>query len=55
VVEERAIGPSLGQENIDKGVRALEIGMLAVFVFMFIYYHAFGLVADAYCSRTWCC
>ena len=47
VVEERAIGPSLGQENIDKGVRALEIGMLAVFVFMFIYYHAFGLVADA--------
>ncbi len=47
VVEERAIGPSLGQENIDKGVRALEIGMLAVFVFMAIYYHAFGLVADA--------
>jgi preprotein translocase subunit SecD len=47
VVEERAIGPSLGQENIDKGVRALEIGMLAVFVFMALYYHAFGLVADA--------
>lgn len=47
VVEERAIGPSLGQENIDKGVRALEIGMLAVFVFMLVYYHAFGLVADA--------
>jgi preprotein translocase subunit SecD len=47
VVEERAIGPSLGQDNIDKGVRALEIGMLAVFVFMAIYYHAFGLVADA--------
>ena len=46
VVEERAIGPSLGQENIDKGVRALEIGMLAVFVFMALYYHAFGLVAD---------
>ena len=47
VVEERAIGPSLGQDNIDKGVRALEIGMLAVFVFMALYYHAFGLVADA--------
>jgi preprotein translocase subunit SecD len=46
VVEERAIGPSLGQDNIDKGVRALEIGMLAVFVFMALYYHAFGLVAD---------
>jgi preprotein translocase subunit SecD len=47
VVEERAIGPSLGKENIAKGVRALEIGMLAVFVFMAIYYYAFGLVADA--------
>jgi preprotein translocase subunit SecD len=47
VVEERAIGPSLGQDNIDKGVHALEIGMLAVFVFMALYYHAFGLVADA--------
>ena len=46
VVEERAIGPSLGQDNIDKGVRALEIGMLAVFVFMALYYQAFGLVAD---------
>jgi preprotein translocase subunit SecD len=46
VVEERAIGPSLGQDNIEKGVRALVIGMLAVFVFMAIYYHTFGLVAD---------
>ena len=47
VVEERAIGPSLGADNIAKGVRALEIGMLAVFVFMALYYYAFGLVADA--------
>ncbi len=46
VVEERAIGPSLGQDNIDKGVRALEIGMLAVFVFMALYYRVFGVVAD---------
>ena len=46
VVEERAIGPSLGADNIDKGVRALEIGMLAIFVFMALYYHAFGIVAD---------
>jgi preprotein translocase subunit SecD len=46
VVEERVIGPSLGQDNIDKGIRALEIGMLAVFAFMAIYYYAFGLVAD---------
>jgi len=47
VVEEQTIGPSLGQDNIDKGIRALEIGMIAVFVFMVVYYHAFGLVADA--------
>jgi preprotein translocase subunit SecD len=47
VVEEQTIGPSLGADNINKGVHALEIGMLAVFVFMVIYYHAFGLVADA--------
>ena len=46
IVEQRLIGPSLGQDNIDKGVRALVIGSLALFVFMAIYYSAFGLVAD---------
>jgi preprotein translocase subunit SecD len=45
-VEERAIGPSLGQDNINKGIQALVIGMLAVFAFMVIYYHAFGFVAN---------
>lgn len=47
LVQERVIGPSLGRDNIDKGVLALEIGMLGVFVFMAIYYKLFGLVADA--------
>jgi len=47
LVQERVIGPSLGRDNIDKGVLALEIGMLGVFVFMAIYYKVFGLVADA--------
>jgi preprotein translocase subunit SecD len=47
VVEERAVGPSLGQENIEKGVNALIIGMLGVFAFMALYYKTFGLVADA--------
>jgi preprotein translocase subunit SecD len=46
VLEERAIGPSLGQENIKKGVNALIIGMLGVFIFMALYYTVFGLVAD---------
>jgi preprotein translocase subunit SecD len=46
IIEERAIGPSLGQDNIDQGVRALLIGMLALFAFMAFYYRAFGLVAN---------
>jgi preprotein translocase subunit SecD len=45
-VEERAIGPSLGQDNINKGVNAMVFGMLAAFLFMAIYYKAFGLIAD---------
>jgi preprotein translocase subunit SecD len=43
-VEERAIGPSLGQDNIDKGKNAMVFGMLAAFIFMFIYYKLFGLI-----------
>jgi len=46
-VEERAIGPSLGQDNIDKGRNAMVFGMLAAFLFMAVYYKAFGLIADA--------
>ena len=46
IVEQRLIGPSLGQDNIDRGVRALVIGSAALFVFMAIYYSAFGLVAN---------
>jgi len=45
-VEERTIGPSLGAENIRKGVQALLIGSLAVFLFMALYYHSFGWVAN---------
>ena len=45
-VEERAIGPSLGQDNINKGVNAMVFGMLAAFIFMAVYYKVFGLIAD---------
>jgi preprotein translocase subunit SecD len=45
-IEERAVGPSLGRENIDKGVTALIVGMAGVFLFMALYYKTFGLVAD---------
>jgi preprotein translocase subunit SecD len=46
IIEERAVGPSLGQDNIDKGIRALLIGMLGVFIFMALYYRTFGWVAN---------
>ncbi len=45
VVEERTVGPSLGQDSIDKGLRAGAIGMLLVVVFMIIYYRLSGVVA----------
>jgi preprotein translocase subunit SecD len=45
-IEERAIGPSLGQDNIDKGIKAMVFGMLAAFIFMAVYYKVFGLIAD---------
>ena len=45
-IEERAIGPSLGADNISKGVRAMVFGMAAAFLFMAIYYKLFGVVAD---------
>jgi len=46
IVEQRTVGPSLGQDNIERGVRALLIGMLLTFVFMAVYYRKFGLVAN---------
>ena len=45
-VEERAIGPSLGQDNINKGITAMVFGMAAAFLFMGIYYKIFGVIAD---------
>jgi preprotein translocase subunit SecD len=45
-VEERTIGPSLGQDNIDRGFSAVTIGFLAVVVFMAVYYRWFGVIAN---------
>ena len=45
-IDERTIGPSLGQDNIDRGFNAIKIGFLAVIVFMVIYYKIFGLIAN---------
>ncbi|MGD8809569.1 MAG: protein translocase subunit SecD, partial [Gammaproteobacteria bacterium] len=46
IVEERTIGPSLGQDNIAKGRLAVIVGFLLVIVFMGIYYRLFGLIAN---------
>ena len=45
-IEERTIGPSLGQDNIEMGRNAVMIGFLLVVAFMAVYYGVFGLVAD---------
>ncbi len=46
IVEDRTIGPSLGQDNIDRGLRAILIGFACVFFFMLFYYRKFGLYAN---------
>ena len=45
-VEERTIGPSLGQENIEKGLFSTQVGYLLVFGFMIIFYRLFGIIAN---------
>ncbi|RMH52998.1 MAG: protein translocase subunit SecD [Zetaproteobacteria bacterium] len=46
VVEERSIGPSLGQDSVEQGAESIVIGALLVLLFMAVYYRAFGLIAN---------
>ncbi|WP_413110888.1 protein translocase subunit SecD [Thaumasiovibrio sp. DFM-14] len=46
IVEERTIGPSMGQQNIDMGMAAMMWGMVAVMLFTLVYYRRFGLFAN---------
>ena len=46
IIEERTVAPTLGQDSIDSGVRALLYGAIAVVVFMFSYYLIPGAIAD---------
>jgi preprotein translocase subunit SecD len=46
IVEERTVGPSLGQDNIDQGFKSVVIGFCFVLVFMLIWYRIFGMVAN---------
>ncbi|MDA9146753.1 protein translocase subunit SecD, partial [Gammaproteobacteria bacterium] len=45
-VEERTVGPSLGKENIELGMRSIMIGLALVVIFMTFYYRIFGLAAN---------
>ncbi len=45
IIEERTVGPSLGQDSIDLGIRAVVIGFLGVMFFMIIYYKLAGLIS----------
>ncbi len=46
IIEERTIGPSLGQESIDKGILSIMLGFVAVMLFMWMRYKTFGMVAN---------
>ncbi|HGE6066835.1 TPA: protein translocase subunit SecD [Vibrio cholerae] len=46
IVEERTIGPSMGQQNIDMGIQACIWGMVAVMLFTLLYYRKFGMIAN---------
>ena len=45
-VEERTIGPSLGAENIELGIKSIKLGMILVVVIMLLYYRVFGIAAN---------
>jgi len=45
IIEERTVGPSLGQENIERGFRSTLYGFIAIAAFMVLYYHVFGLIS----------
>ena len=46
IIEERTVGPDLGQDSINSGVIALATGFLLVIIFMFVKYKVFGLIAN---------
>ena len=46
IIEERTVGPDLGQDSIDAGMIALAIGFLLVIIFMFVKYKVFGLITN---------
>ncbi len=46
IIEEHTVGPSLGQDNIDMGVKSVIIAFVLVLIFMAVYYRVFGMVSN---------
>ena len=46
IIEERTVGPGLGQDSINAGILSLIIGFVLVVLFMIIKYKIFGLIAN---------
>ena len=46
IIEERTVGPSLGQDSIESGIKAIIIGLMGVMLFMIVYYKLAGIIAD---------
>jgi preprotein translocase subunit SecD len=52
IIEERTVGPSLGQDNIKQGYESVIIGFALVLIFMAVYYKIFGLIANVALTLT---
>ena len=52
IIEERTVGPSLGQDNIKQGYESVIIGFALVLIFMAVYYKVFGLIANVALTLT---
>ncbi|APC91848.1 MULTISPECIES: protein translocase subunit SecD [Francisella] len=46
IVQEQQIGPSLGKDNIEKGILSIVVALIAVIVFILVYYRVFGVIAN---------
>lgn len=46
IVQETQIGPSLGKDNIEKGMLSIVVALIAVIVFILVYYRVFGVIAN---------
>ena len=45
-MEQRTVGPSLGQDNVERGFKALVVGLIGMFIFLALYYRLFGIAAS---------